>query len=132
MRRLLFVPFLVLALAACGGSDVQEPGDGSAAATSVAGTTLVVTVWADPATSADPTVATVTATPAGAAAKDFAAPDPSQACTMIFGGPGKATVTGTLDGAAVNATFTRSGGCEISRWDRMVALGLIPAGVGGM
>ena len=134
MKRLLLVPFLALALvvAACGGSDVQEPGDGSAAATTAAGTNLVVTVWADPATSADPTVTTVTATPAGATAKDFAAPDPNQACTMIFGGPGKATVTGTLDGAAVDATFTRSGGCEISRWDRMVELGLIPKDVGSI
>ena len=51
---------------------------------------------------------------------------------MIFGGPGKATVTGTLDGAAVDATFTRSGGCEIARWDRMVELGLIPKGVGAI
>ena len=130
MKRLLLVPFLVLALAACGGDDVQEPGDGSAAATSA--TNLVVTVWADPATSAEPTVTTVTATPAGATAKDFAALDPNQACTMIFGGPGKATVTGTLDGAAVDATFTRSGGCEIARWDRMVELGLIPKDVGAI
>ncbi len=51
---------------------------------------------------------------------------------MIFGGPGKATVTGTLDGAAVDATFTRSGGCEIARWDRMVELGLIPKDVGAI
>jgi hypothetical protein len=130
MKRLLLVPFLVLALAACGGDDVQEPGDGSAAATSA--TNLVVTVWADPATAAEPTVTTVTATPAGATAKDFAALDPNQACTMIFGGPGKATVTGTLDGAAVDATFTRSGGCEIARWDRMVELGLIPKDVGAI
>ncbi len=132
MRRLLLIPFLVLALAACGGDDVQEPGDGSAAATSAAGTNLVVTVWADPATGAEPTVTTVTATPAGATAKDFAAPDPNQMCTMIFGGPGKTTVTGTLDGVAVNATFTRSGGCEIARWDRVVELGLIPKGVGSI
>jgi hypothetical protein len=32
----------------------------------------------------------------------------------------------------VNATFTRSNGCEISRWERIVELGLIPAGVGGV
>ena len=115
MKRLLLVPFLALALvlAACGGSDVQEPGDGWPLRRGRR-YELVVTVWADPAMSADPTVTTVTATPAGATAKDFAAPDPNQACTMIFGGPGKATVTGTLDGAAVDATFTRSGGCEIA------------------
>jgi hypothetical protein len=132
MKRLLLIPVLVLALVACGGDDVQEPGDGTAAATTVTATNLVVTVWADPATSAEPTVTTVTATPAGATAKDFAAPDPNQACTMIFGGPGKTTVAGTLDGATVDATFTRSGGCEIARWDRMVELGLSPTGVGAI
>ena len=47
---------------------------------------------------------------------------------MIFGGPDKATVKGTLDGAAVDATFTRSNGCEIARWDRMTALKILPAG----
>lgn len=131
MKRLLLVPFLVLALVACGGSDVQEPGDGSAATTTAATTNLVVTVWADPATSAAPTVTTVDKAP-GAIAKDFAAADPGQACTMIYGGPGKATVTGMLDGAAVDATFTRSNGCEISRWERMVELGLIPKDVGSI
>jgi hypothetical protein len=131
MKRLLLANFLVLALAACGGSDLQVPG-GSSAATTAAGTNLVVTVWADAAMSAAPTVTTVTTAPAGATAKDFAAPDPNQACTMIYGGPGKATITGTLDGAAITATVTRSNGCEISRWERMVELGLIPKDVGGV
>ena len=132
MKRLLLVPFLVLALAACGGNDVQDVGGGSSAApaSTASGTKLVVTVWADPSTAAAPTVTTFDEAP-GATAADFAPTDPTAACTMIYGGPGKATVTGTLDGAAVDATFTRSNGCEIDRWERMVELGLIPAGVGG-
>lgn len=134
MKRLLLVPFLLLALAACGGSDVQEPGGGTTTvpAPAVSATKLVVTVWADPTGSAAPTSTTVDTTPAGATAKDFE-PTPGQAaCTEIYGGPGKATVTGTLDGAAVDATFTRSNGCEIGRWERMVELGVIPKGVGGV
>jgi hypothetical protein len=130
MKRLLLVPFLLLALAACGGQDTSGGSTAAPAATATA-TKLVVTVWADPSTAAAPTVTTVDKAP-GATAKDFAPVDPGQACTMIFGGPGKATVTGTLDGAAVNATFTRSNGCEIARWEKMVELGLIPRGVGGI
>ena len=66
------------------------------------------------------------------AAADFA-PAGDVACTEIYGGPGKATITGALvDGATVNGTFTRSNGCEIGRWDRMVELGLIPTGLGSL
>ena len=104
MTRLLLLPFLLLVLAACGGTDVQKPGDGSTAPPPASATNLVVTVWADPTTAAAPTVTTVEDAP-GATASDFAPTDPGQACTEIYGGPGKATVTGTLDGAAVNATF---------------------------
>jgi hypothetical protein len=134
MKRLLLVPFLLLALVACGGTDVQEPGGGTttAPAPGPAPTSLQITVWADPASSAAPTSATVDKAPTGATVKDFAPTAADQPCTEIYGGPGKATVTGTLDGAAVNATFTRSNGCEIARWEKMVQLGLLPAGVGGM
>lgn len=38
-------------------------------------------------------------------------------CTMIFGGPQTATVTGTWRGNPVNASFSRKNGCEIHRWD---------------
>jgi ABC-type glycerol-3-phosphate transport system substrate-binding protein len=66
-RLLLLVPFLALALVACGGSDVQDPGAGSAGtpATTASATELTVTVWADPSTSAAPTVTTVTAARGG-------------------------------------------------------------------
>ena len=38
------------------------------------------------------------------------------ACTEQWGGPQTATVTGTVGGEAVNAEFSRTNGCEISRW----------------
>src|SRR4051812_13215820 len=50
-------------------------------------------------------------------------PDPfaplpaDEACTEIYGGPETATVTGTFRGEPVDAAFSRSNGCQISRWD---------------
>ncbi|WP_230885514.1 SSI family serine proteinase inhibitor [Streptomyces spinoverrucosus] len=41
-------------------------------------------------------------------------------CTMQYGGPATARVTGTWAGRPVDATFDRSNGCEIARWDRLV------------
>ena len=41
-------------------------------------------------------------------------------CTRIYGGPQTATVTGLWKGRPVRATFSRSGGCEIARWDALV------------
>ena len=39
------------------------------------------------------------------------------ACTEQYGGPQEATVTGVVDGVAVEADFARTNGCEISAWD---------------
>jgi hypothetical protein len=39
------------------------------------------------------------------------------ACTLIFAGPEKATITGTVNGEDVNIELNRSGGCELARWD---------------
>ena len=47
----------------------------------------------------------------------FAAPAPDEMCTFIYGGPQTATVAGTWNGATVDASFSRTNGCEISRWD---------------
>jgi Subtilisin inhibitor-like len=45
-------------------------------------------------------------------------------CTQIFGGEQKATVEGTWNGEAVSASFSRTNGCEISRWKALE--GLLP------
>jgi FlaG/FlaF family flagellin (archaellin) len=39
------------------------------------------------------------------------------ACTQQYGGPETATVKGTLRGETIDAQFTRTNGCEISRWN---------------
>ncbi|MDX2601636.1 SSI family serine proteinase inhibitor [Streptomyces caniscabiei] len=43
-------------------------------------------------------------------------------CTMQYGGPATAHVTGTWAGRRVDARFDRGDGCEIARWDAMVPL----------
>ncbi|GAA1359082.1 hypothetical protein GCM10009612_30800 [Streptomyces beijiangensis] len=48
------------------------------------------------------------------------APVPRDAiCTMQYGGPATARVTGSWQGRSVDAVFGRGNGCEISRWDVM-------------
>jgi hypothetical protein len=39
------------------------------------------------------------------------------ACTEIYGGPQVAEVRGTFRGRRVNTRFSRTDGCEISRWN---------------
>ncbi|KUL47483.1 hypothetical protein ADL22_09960 [Streptomyces sp. NRRL F-4489] len=51
--------------------------------------------------------------------KDPFAPVPQGAqCTMMYGGPARAHVTGVWAGRPVNAEFRRTNGCEIARWGR--------------
>ena len=52
----------------------------------------------------------------------FAPVPKGQACTMIYGGPQRALVTGTFRGRAVWARFTRVDGCQIARWKRAAFL----------
>lgn len=86
---------------------------------------------------------------AGAPVGDSALPDPSAACdvlatngdlimaepadgamcTQLYGGPETAVVTGTLDGKAVNASFSRENGCAIDRWAMFEPLLGTPGGV---
>lgn len=61
--------------------------------------------------------------------QDVFAPAPEDGfCTMQYGGPATAHVTGTWAGRPVDATYDRRDGCQISRWDRLVPL--LP-GMGG-
>ncbi|WP_449373816.1 hypothetical protein [Arthrobacter psychrolactophilus] len=63
----------------------------------------------------------------------FALPDPTQMCTQNYGGPEIALVTGWFNGQEVNATFSRTDGCEISRWQAMAPLfGALAGGTGAV
>lgn len=56
-------------------------------------------------------------------------PEPDRICTEIYGGPQRATITGTIDGEPVQTEITRVNGCEIDTWDRLLA-GVLPATIG--
>jgi hypothetical protein len=56
-------------------------------------------------------------------------PPEDQMCTEIYGGPDVATITGTIDEAAVDATVDRANGCGISDWDDLLG-GMLPPAVG--
>jgi hypothetical protein len=47
----------------------------------------------------------------------IAAPDPTEICTQMYGGPETARITGRIDGRRVDATFDRTDGCGIARWE---------------
>ena len=48
-------------------------------------------------------------------------PDPTRACTEIYGGPEEAHVKGTLEGDSVDVTITRSNGCGIADYEALFA-----------
>ncbi|WP_217248560.1 SSI family serine proteinase inhibitor [Streptomyces sp. AC602_WCS936] len=52
----------------------------------------------------------------------FAPVPEGSVCTMQYGGPATAHVTGFWAGRPVDVTYDRRDGCEISRWDHMVPL----------
>ncbi|WP_405871242.1 SSI family serine proteinase inhibitor [Streptomyces sp. NBC_00005] len=55
--------------------------------------------------------------------RDTFAPAPEGSlCTMQYGGPATAHVTGTWAGRPVDASYDRSDGCQIGRWNRLVPL----------
>jgi hypothetical protein len=57
------------------------------------------------------------------ALEDPFAPVPGNAaCTMVWGGPEVAVVRGRFRGADLEASFDRTNGCEIARWDRLAFL----------
>ena len=52
----------------------------------------------------------------------FPKPGPPRLCTQQYGGPQVAVVAGTFHGRNVNASFRRTDGCEIARWNAMAEL----------
>jgi hypothetical protein len=47
--------------------------------------------------------------------------DPERACTLQYGGPEQAHMTGTLDGEPVDVTVKRTDGCGIAEYDALFA-----------
>jgi hypothetical protein len=86
------------------------------------GTTSTYTLTCVPEGGDHPQATDACAAVAAGGAEAFGPPPKDQMCTEQYGGPQTATVTGTLDGEPVKASFSRTDGCEISRWETLSAL----------
>ena len=58
----------------------------------------------------------------GGLKRAFAGIPKDEVCTMIYGGPARARVTGVFQGRRIWTTFKREDGCHIGRWQRHVFL----------
>jgi hypothetical protein len=124
---------VVLALAAAGCGSDGDDDERAAAPPSPAETALVVRVDRDgasgpkPQREAEVNCSATDSSPACTAAANLKAtdfePTPGDvACTQLYGGPETAQVTGTLRGEPIDASFSRTDGCEITRWDQVSGL----------
>jgi hypothetical protein len=59
---------------------------------------------------------------AGSGTDPFAPASGNQMCSMISGGPAAARITGIWQGRRVDAEFTRTNSCQISRWNNLMPL----------
>jgi hypothetical protein len=104
-----------------------------AALLAVASTSLHITVWPDGMGQQAKKVYTLSCAPVGGtlpkraaactklmrAERPFTPTPRGVACTMIYGGPQEALVTGRFRGKQIRATFSRTDGCQIARWNRV-------------
>jgi Subtilisin inhibitor-like len=106
------------------------------------GTSLRITYWQDGAKAGASTTWTLRCGPprgtlpqaaracrrlASGGPKLFAPMSENAVCTEIYGGPQTARVVGTVGATRVWATFSRTNGCEIARWNR-ISPWLVPSG----
>jgi hypothetical protein len=112
-------------------------------AASSSNTSLRITYWEDAANMSSSEIWTLRCNPprgslprkavacwrlATGGTKLFASLPPDIVCTEIYGGPQRARVVGTVAGKRIWATFTRTNGCEIDRWNRISPWLLPPGG----
>lgn len=136
--RFLPVTLLAIVLAAllAGCGQAEGPAEPSGP------TELAITVWPDGANRdvsksytlrcappagehPDPAAACAVLVELGVGA--FAPLAPDMACTEIYGGPQAAAVRGTVAGAPVDMTLSRTNGCNIARWESLRAVVPVPA-----
>jgi hypothetical protein len=121
MKRILvsILALSALAVAGCGADDSSSASGAS--------TDVTFALDKDGSGGADPQEVTLHC-PGGDAdacaaidalpADPTAQPAPTTACTQVYGGPETLTLNGTLRGEQVAATFDRTDGCQIQRFDR--------------
>lgn len=124
---------LVVAAPACASGSAGERSD----ATPAPKTALRISVWSEGRDAGGtPAVRTLRCKPAGGTVRrpadacrrllalkaPFAGVRKDMACIELYGGPEQALVTGTLRGSRVYASFSRTDGCQIERWNRVAFL----------
>jgi hypothetical protein len=128
-RLVPLIAAAALFFAACGSDEPTTPATGGGSDELA---NLVVTVDADgdeaqPAkemqlTCNAPTDSDACGAAAGISPADLQPTEDGVACTQQYGGPETATIKGTIRGQEVDASFARTDGCEIARWDKVSAL----------
>ncbi|MBE2318474.1 hypothetical protein DVA67_021005 [Solirubrobacter sp. CPCC 204708] len=129
MHRLALAVIAALAFAACGSDEPTTPATGGGSDELAS---LVVTVDSDgdgaeapkelEVSCKQPTDSDACGAAAGISAADLRPTADDVACTQQFGGPETATIKGAIRGEPVDASFARSDGCEISRWEKVAPL----------
>lgn len=132
MRGIVALALASVALATCAAGAAGTP----------ANTSLTVSFWSNGANTADRKQWTLRCNPAGGTLprprvacrrlaaggpKLFAPLSPRAVCTQIYGGPQTARVVGRVAGTRIWASFSRTDGCQIARWNRLSPW-LLPAG----
>lgn len=110
------------------GSPSPVPGGGSAITVVVDDGTGATTRWTltcDPV-GGDHPQATQACAALEARASALRPVPKDRMCAQVYGGPEKATITGTWRGEPVLATLNRTNACETARWDALVPL--VPSG----
>ena len=90
---------------------------------------VVWTLRCNPAGGTLPRPARACAKLARSGGKLFAPPRRDLVCTQIYGGPQRARVVGRIAGERVWASFSRTDGCQIGRWNALSPWLLPPGGV---
>jgi hypothetical protein len=57
---------------------------------------------------------------AASGADPFAPVPANQTCTMLYGGPATAWITGVWRGGKIDASFNRTNSCQTSRWNNLL------------
>jgi hypothetical protein len=134
MRAVLTLMVTSVVLVACS----------AASGGSTSGTSLRIAYWEDGQGVKPDAVWTLRCDPAGgsvqrparacarleAGGAQLFAPLPKNiVCTEIYGGPQTARVVGQVNGRRIWATFSRTNGCNIDRWQRVSPWLLPPGGI---
>jgi Subtilisin inhibitor-like len=134
MRAVLTLAITCVVLVACS----------AASGGSTSGTSLRIAFWEDGTGVKPDAVWTLRCNPAGgslaqparacrrleAGGPELFVPLPKNiVCTEIYGGPQRARVVGRVNGRRIWATFTRTNGCNIDRWQRLSPWLLPPGGI---